>query len=65
MPSAMLPQPRCPMRFCRLQALHFFRDATSLGGVESLIEWRRKYDDAVRLNVERSIACGRLGAILV
>lgn len=27
--------------------LTLFRDATSLGGVESLIEWRRKYDDAV------------------
>jgi cystathionine gamma-synthase len=27
--------------------LRLFRDATSLGGVESLIEWRRKYDDAV------------------
>jgi len=28
-------------------ALRLFRDATSLGGVESLIEWRRKYDDAI------------------
>ena len=28
-------------------ALTLFSDATSLGGVESLIEWRRKYDDAV------------------
>ena len=28
-------------------ALSLFRDATSLGGVESLIEWRRKYDDAI------------------
>ena len=28
-------------------ALTLFRDATSLGGVESLIEWRRKYDDAI------------------
>eukprot|EP00470_Lotharella_oceanica_P008350 CAMPEP_0170199628 /NCGR_PEP_ID=MMETSP0040_2-20121228/69442_1 /TAXON_ID=641309 /ORGANISM="Lotharella oceanica, Strain CCMP622" /LENGTH=144 /DNA_ID=CAMNT_0010449767 /DNA_START=141 /DNA_END=576 /DNA_ORIENTATION=+ len=28
-------------------ALSFFCDATSLGGVESLIEWRRKYDDGV------------------
>ena len=28
-------------------ALRLFRDATSLGGVESLIEWRRKYDGAV------------------
>ena len=28
-------------------ALSLFHDATSLGGVESLIEWRRKYDDAV------------------
>lgn len=28
-------------------ALKLFRDATSLGGVESLIEWRRKYDSAV------------------
>ena len=28
-------------------ALALFRDATSLGGVESLIEWRRKYDDAI------------------
>mmetsp|Transcript_2904 Transcript_2904/g.8902 ORF Transcript_2904/g.8902 Transcript_2904/m.8902 type:complete len:230 (-) Transcript_2904:263-952(-) len=27
--------------------LELFRDATSLGGVESLIEWRRKYDVAV------------------
>jgi cystathionine gamma-synthase len=24
--------------------LHLFRDATSLGGVESLVEWRRKQD---------------------
>lgn len=28
-------------------ALLLFRDATSLGGVESLIEWRRKYDSAI------------------
>lgn len=28
-------------------ALILFRDATSLGGVESLIEWRRKYDSAI------------------
>ena len=28
-------------------ALTLFRDATSLGGVESLVEWRRKYDDAI------------------
>lgn len=28
-------------------ALTLFRDATSLGGVESLIEWRRKYDNQV------------------
>ena len=28
-------------------ALTYFRDATSLGGVESLIEWRRKYDEAI------------------
>ena len=27
--------------------LALFRSATSLGGVESLAEWRRKYDDAV------------------
>lgn len=27
--------------------LRLFKDATSLGGVESLIEWRRKYDDDV------------------
>ena len=27
--------------------LALFRDATSLGGVESLIEWRRKYDAAI------------------
>ena len=27
--------------------LNLFRDATSLGGVESLIEWRKKYDDQV------------------
>ena len=24
--------------------LRLFRDATSLGGVESLLEWRRKHD---------------------
>merc|ERR1712151_260825 len=29
------------------QALMLFKDATSLGGVESLIEWRRKYDSAI------------------
>ena len=29
------------------EALTLFRSATSLGGVESLAEWRRKYDDAV------------------
>ena len=29
------------------EALALFRSATSLGGVESLAEWRRKYDDAV------------------
>jgi len=29
------------------EALELFRDATSLGGVESLIEWRRKYDAEV------------------
>ena len=28
-------------------SLRLFKDATSLGGVESLIEWRRKYDDKV------------------
>lgn len=28
-------------------ALTLFRNATSLGGVESLIEWRRKYDKAI------------------
>ena len=28
-------------------ALELFRDATSLGGVEGLAEWRRKYDDEV------------------
>eukprot|EP00929_Paragymnodinium_shiwhaense_P037428 TRINITY_DN19946_c0_g1_i1.p1 TRINITY_DN19946_c0_g1~~TRINITY_DN19946_c0_g1_i1.p1 ORF type:complete len:292 (+),score=53.31 TRINITY_DN19946_c0_g1_i1:111-986(+) len=28
-------------------ALSLFRDATSLGGVESLVEWRRKYDTAI------------------
>jgi cystathionine gamma-synthase len=27
--------------------LTLFRDATSLGGVESLIEWRRKYDTSI------------------
>ena len=27
--------------------LRLFRDATSLGGVESLAEWRRKYHDDV------------------
>ena len=30
------------------EALTLFRSATSLGGVESLAEWRRRYDDAVR-----------------
>ena len=29
------------------EALHLFGDATSLGGVESLVEWRRKYDDTI------------------
>ena len=29
------------------EKLALFRSATSLGGVESLAEWRRKYDDAV------------------
>jgi cystathionine gamma-synthase len=29
------------------QALQLFGDATSLGGVESLVEWRRKYDDTI------------------
>ena len=29
------------------EELTLFRSATSLGGVESLAEWRRKYDDAV------------------
>ena len=29
------------------ETLALFRSATSLGGVESLAEWRRKYDDAV------------------
>lgn len=29
------------------EKLQYFCDATSLGGVESLIEWRRKYDDAI------------------
>ncbi|KOO26691.1 cys met metabolism pyridoxal-phosphate-dependent protein [Chrysochromulina tobinii] len=29
------------------KALLLFRDATSLGGVESLIEWRRKYDQKI------------------
>ena len=29
------------------ETLTLFRSATSLGGVESLAEWRRKYDDAV------------------
>ena len=29
------------------EALTLFRSATSLGGVESLAEWRRKYDDVV------------------
>merc|ERR1719161_1510882 len=28
-------------------ALTLFRNATSLGGVESLVEWRRKYDNAI------------------
>ena len=27
--------------------LRLFRNATSLGGVESLVEWRRKYDDQI------------------
>ena len=29
------------------ETLTLFRSATSLGGVESLAEWRRRYDDAV------------------
>lgn len=29
------------------QSLSLFRDATSLGGVESLIEWRRKHDATI------------------
>lgn len=28
-------------------SLSLFRNATSLGGVESLVEWRRKYDDQI------------------
>ena len=27
--------------------LRLFRNATSLGGVESLVEWRRKYDESI------------------
>lgn len=34
-------------------ALSLFRSATSLGGVESLAEWRRKYDDAVSPDLVR------------
>ena len=34
-------------------ALALFRDATSLGGVESLIEWRHKYDKAVSARLLR------------
>ena len=38
-------------------ALQLFRDATSLGGVESLIEWRHKYDDEVSPRLLR-VSCG-------
>eukprot|EP00405_Crypthecodinium_cohnii_P019959 CAMPEP_0206471918 /NCGR_PEP_ID=MMETSP0324_2-20121206/31866_1 /ASSEMBLY_ACC=CAM_ASM_000836 /TAXON_ID=2866 /ORGANISM="Crypthecodinium cohnii, Strain Seligo" /LENGTH=408 /DNA_ID=CAMNT_0053946369 /DNA_START=62 /DNA_END=1288 /DNA_ORIENTATION=+ len=38
-------------------ALHLFKDATSLGGVESLIEWRRKYDTQVSPLLLR-VSCG-------
>ena len=49
-----------------------FRSATSLGGVESLAEWRRKYDDAVspllvRLSIgledPDDLICDLLGAL--
>merc|ERR1712232_1508299 len=38
-------------------ALKLFRNATSLGGVESLIEWRRKYDNAISPLLLR-VSCG-------
>jgi cystathionine gamma-synthase len=37
--------------------LRLFRDATSLGGVESLIEWRRRHDPAAPEGLVR-ISCG-------
>jgi cystathionine gamma-synthase len=37
--------------------LTLFRDATSLGGVESLIEWRRKYDEQISPRLLR-VSCG-------
>jgi cystathionine gamma-synthase len=37
--------------------LRLFRDATSLGGVESLIEWRRRHDPAAPEGLLR-ISCG-------
>ena len=39
---------RCVCRHARRTVqLHLFGDATSLGGVESLVEWRRKYDESI------------------
>lgn len=32
---------------CGGSQLRLFGDATSLGGVESLVEWRRKYDESI------------------
>mmetsp|Transcript_1986 Transcript_1986/g.6581 ORF Transcript_1986/g.6581 Transcript_1986/m.6581 type:complete len:336 (-) Transcript_1986:471-1478(-) len=37
--------------------LTLFKDATSLGGVESLAEWRRRYDDAISPTLVR-LSCG-------
>lgn len=33
--------------WCGQSQLRLFGDATSLGGVESLVEWRRKYDESI------------------
>lgn len=33
--------------WCGGAQLRLFGDATSLGGVESLVEWRRKYDESI------------------
>ncbi len=43
----------CPLlvavitNWCFGSQLRLFGDATSLGGVESLVEWRRKYDESI------------------